>query len=353
VYLISRTGEVSLDSSVAEYAVGVTEAVREQLSGIRMHHLLCHTHGLEEARFNAVPRLESGRIDLAAVLRSACAEARIAPPGSLFSYSDTGYWIAAAIVEEVCGRSFADLLNHRLLQHLGIAAVTGSVCPAQGYGLHLSTGDLAAFLTLHTQPEAFDIPGLERQSLFSMYEMRIGLPGWRPCTEGIAMGWKNLFQGWIGHNGFSDECDVIVRANPQAKRGLIIAVWGDQRHNIIPLAARLYAGLLPEFRSTAKATKSPACDPEQIVGTYGNGSLTFSVTSTERGELKLAARRQGPAAVADVVIECELVKVREGLYRLPTELASRFSFLQFLSPAPELVAAHVWDGRRLWPRLVA
>src|SRR3712207_1662857 len=90
---------------------------------ITLHHLLTHTAGLTEqlgGDYEALSRREMLDGALESELRSA--------PGSEYSYSNLGYSILAAIIEQVSGRSYEEFLAENLFAPAGMTQ-TGYVLP--------------------------------------------------------------------------------------------------------------------------------------------------------------------------------------------------------------------------------
>jgi CubicO group peptidase (beta-lactamase class C family) len=125
----------------ADGRLSVSEPVERYLGafppgkqGITLHQLLIHTSGLVGA--GAELDLSSRQAFVASVKTAP----RAGPAGEDFSYSDAGYTLLAAVVEEVAGQPFEDFLRQRLFVPTGMSA-TGFVWepaaagppPARGY----------------------------------------------------------------------------------------------------------------------------------------------------------------------------------------------------------------------------
>ncbi|MFJ6658417.1 serine hydrolase domain-containing protein [Streptomyces sp. NPDC091377] len=103
--------------------LGDERPVPEDGRGITIEHLLTHTSGLPQALgddYAPLSRTELIRQALSSPLRSA--------PGSEFHYSDTGYGLLAAIIEEASGRSYEEFLARHLFAPAGMRQ-TGYVLP--------------------------------------------------------------------------------------------------------------------------------------------------------------------------------------------------------------------------------
>ena len=97
--------------------------VPDDKRAITVHHLLTHTAGLTEGLggdYEALSREEMLDGALESELRSA--------PGTEYSYSNLGYSILAAIIEQVSGRSYEEFLAENLFAPAGMTQ-TGYVLP--------------------------------------------------------------------------------------------------------------------------------------------------------------------------------------------------------------------------------
>ena len=117
-------GRVSLDQPVAEILPSIGfENPWNATDPVRVRHLLDHTAGLDDARFWQVfslrPTPDSPLEDgIGAPLR-----VRIRP-GSRMSYSNTGYTVAAMLIEAVTSMRYEAWLDQNLLAPLGMARST-------------------------------------------------------------------------------------------------------------------------------------------------------------------------------------------------------------------------------------
>lgn len=109
---LEEQGRLGVDDRISEHLAGVPSGK----TGIKIHHLLTHTSGLtkDHARgdFEQIGREEA--------LRRIFAKPLARAPGSGYEYSDSGYTVAAAIVEEVSGRSFQGYLHSNLFRPAGL-----------------------------------------------------------------------------------------------------------------------------------------------------------------------------------------------------------------------------------------
>lgn len=109
---LEERGELGVRDPISEHLEGVPP----DKAGITLHQLLTHTSGLaknhSESDFEEMGRREA----LARIFAEPLARA----PGSGYEYSDSGYAVVAAIVEEVSGRPFDDFLRENLFEPAGM-----------------------------------------------------------------------------------------------------------------------------------------------------------------------------------------------------------------------------------------
>ncbi|MCU0648713.1 MAG: beta-lactamase family protein [Gemmatimonadaceae bacterium] len=120
-------GRLALDAPITRYLPALPiDNAWDATDPIRVRHLLDHTAGLDDARFWQVFTMR-GDPDLP--LRDALvhAGARVTvrqPPGTRFSYSNTGYLLLAMVVEAVTGERYEQWMDRELLAPLGMTRST-------------------------------------------------------------------------------------------------------------------------------------------------------------------------------------------------------------------------------------
>jgi CubicO group peptidase (beta-lactamase class C family) len=121
VMLLARDGKLSLDDPVRKYI----PELPEYPAPLTVRHMLTHTSGLRDwgsvagiAGWPRTTRVYTHAHVLEIVGRQ---QALNFTPGTRWSYSNTGFNLAAIIVERVSGRSFQAFTHDRLFQPLGMA----------------------------------------------------------------------------------------------------------------------------------------------------------------------------------------------------------------------------------------
>ncbi|RMI40880.1 serine hydrolase domain-containing protein, partial [Streptomyces triticirhizae] len=122
-------GRLSLDDTVERWLPGVVRGNGHDGDRITVRQLLRHTSGVPDA-LPEIPALNSAEGYRAERFRSHTPEELVAlalrqppafPPDGDWSYSNTNYLLAAMIVEEVTGRSWAREVEDRVIRPLGLA----------------------------------------------------------------------------------------------------------------------------------------------------------------------------------------------------------------------------------------
>jgi CubicO group peptidase (beta-lactamase class C family) len=114
----NEEGKLDLDTDVNQYLKDVKiPATFEQ--PITMRHLMTHTPGFEDYVLGLFAHKADELRPLEEVLRTQM-PVRVLPPGVIASYSNHGTGIAGDVVERVTGQSWADYVEQRILEPLGM-----------------------------------------------------------------------------------------------------------------------------------------------------------------------------------------------------------------------------------------
>ena len=139
--LVER-GALSLD----QRARTVLPELPGYAEGVTIRHLLTHSSGLRDYE-DFVPDTQHVQVTDADALRlvSTRADRLFAPPGTVWSYSNTGYALLALIVERAGGMHFADFLRERIFLPLGMTRTVAHVegrdtVPHRAYGHTVDAG---------------------------------------------------------------------------------------------------------------------------------------------------------------------------------------------------------------------
>jgi len=133
--LVDR-GVLSWDASLAQMLPDLVDRMRPEYREVTLIQLLSHhaglPHDVSDTRF--IDSFYADRRPLPeqrlAYIARALEEPPVAPPGTTFNYSNTGFLIAAAIAEHAAGSAYEDLMRRDLFQPLGMTSVGFGRVPA-------------------------------------------------------------------------------------------------------------------------------------------------------------------------------------------------------------------------------
>ena len=124
VLLLARDGKLSLDDKVRKYIAEMPDVAAD----VTIRQMLNHTAGLRDwgglAAIDGWPR--TSRVHTHAHVLDYVSRQRMLnfEPGTRWSYSNTGYNLAAILVSRVSGMSFADFTKARIFQPLGMTSTS-------------------------------------------------------------------------------------------------------------------------------------------------------------------------------------------------------------------------------------
>ena len=147
--------------AVEEGAVGLDDAAGQP--GCTVRHLLCHAGGYD--------------FDTPQVL---------APPGRRRIYSNTGYELLVAHVEERTGMPFGEYLAEAVFQPLGMDA--SELRGSAAHGVHANLEDVATFASELLEPTLLHRTTMAEYRAVQFPDLAGVLPGWGrqdPCEWGL------------------------------------------------------------------------------------------------------------------------------------------------------------------------
>ncbi|MEV6152578.1 serine hydrolase domain-containing protein [Nonomuraea sp. NPDC052129] len=129
---LEAEGRLSLDDTVNTWLPGVLDAGGYDGNKITIRHLLSNTSGLFSTglapevaqRYATRAGFLQHRFDtytLEDMLSLAVSQPPVGAPGERFEYSNGGFHVAGAIIEKITGNSYADEVERRVIQPLGLA----------------------------------------------------------------------------------------------------------------------------------------------------------------------------------------------------------------------------------------
>ena len=240
VQQLVNEGVLDLDRPVRDYMPGFRLSDPAATEVLTARHLLTHTSGIDGNHFTDTGRNDDAIEKFVATLADAD---HLLPPGTLFSYSNSGYVVLGRLVELLRGKPFHDVLRERLATPLGLTTVAtttyeailhrtaighvetdGKLAPTKSWavryfstpsGSHLamSARDLLKFVHLHLTDPA--LAALRNTQLESVPDFGGGVLGW-------GLGWMLYRDGVVGHTGVSRGQKAFLRVVPSA--GVAVAV---------------------------------------------------------------------------------------------------------------------------------
>ncbi|GLY06692.1 serine hydrolase domain-containing protein [Actinoplanes sp. NBRC 101535] len=229
---LAAEGVLDLDRPVRDHLPGFRLSDPAATATLTTRHLLTHTGGVDGNHF-----VDTGRNDdaIARFVDTLATADHLLPPGSLFSYSNSGYVVLGRLVEVLRGAPFHDVLRERLVAPLGLrtAAVDtyeailqraavghvpsgGQVVPVSDWavsyysapsGSHfaISARELLEFVRLHLTDPALAV--LREPQLPAVPNFGLGAVGW-------GLGWMLHGDGVVGHTGVSKGQKAFLRHLP-------------------------------------------------------------------------------------------------------------------------------------------
>lgn len=244
IQLLARDGKLSLDDDIRTYF----PEIPDYGTPITIRHLLHHTSGLRD-QWNLLAlargRFEENRITTADVLDIIPRQKALNfKPGAEYLYSNTGYTLAAVIVQKVSGQSLRAFAQERIFHPLGMTRThfhddytmlvpgrTSAYAPTPGgwrvsipnfdtYGatsLYSTVGDLLAWQA------NFDRPLVGDRALFAEMEAPTRLTSGEMSTYGLGLSVAS-FRGVreVGHSGADAGYRSFTARYPE--HGLAVAV---------------------------------------------------------------------------------------------------------------------------------
>jgi D-alanyl-D-alanine carboxypeptidase len=181
VLTLEAEGRLSIDDPVDKWLPGVLNVNGYDGTKITIRHLLSNTSGLFSTglapeltnRFATRAGFVKHRFDeftIEDLLKLTVSQPPVGEPGERFEYANGGFYVAEALIEKVTGNSYAEEVERRVIQPLGLTNTY--VRPAQDTGypdphpraysnLFYKDGTDAAAVTPENWESMMEEPGLE------------------------------------------------------------------------------------------------------------------------------------------------------------------------------------------------
>ncbi len=271
-----QEGKVSFETTLYELFPEYSDSFTDKAKSITIAHLLSHASGLSTNPAESLVELRDLVGDVTdpveqrkIVLARAVSDELLFEPGSQFSYSNTGYVLAGAVIERIGGHSYESLLATYVFEPLGIVnygfghpALDSTDGIDQPWG-HRPLDDglvpVSPDDSEHVNPRLFDPAGNLHVSLgdWAMYARehlngtngqgvllespafeRLNMP--RNRESGYALGWGVLVENempiMLTHSGSDGNWFADIRIYPSTNKFLLL-VSNDGREDAEAAAA--------------------------------------------------------------------------------------------------------------------
>lgn len=251
---------------VEEGRLELDRPVRRHLPGfpatLTARHLLTHMGGIDSNHF-----FDTGRnVDALEKYTDAIAASEHPnPPGTVFSYSNSGFVVLGRLVEVLSDKPFHDVLRERLVEPPGLRAVATDADEAilhrtavghgedglpvgrwavaygttpSGSHFAMSARELLAFVRLHLDDPKLAV--LRETQVEAVPDLGIGAVGW-------GLGWMLFGDGVVGHTGVSKGQKAFLRVVPAT--GTAVAVLTNSVRSE-ELAHEIFTDVLEDHRTT-------------------------------------------------------------------------------------------------------
>jgi CubicO group peptidase (beta-lactamase class C family) len=323
IVLGADAGRLDLDGRLTEYL----PAARRQPAcfQITLRQLLEHRHGLDDSMLVRAPRESTGSLDAKGLV--AALGRRQFEPGTLYSYSNAGAWLCAALLEAQYGKPYASLLADWAERHgisVGPTGAPHEVCPALG-------GRLSTTLPALLRVARLLSDGLRDRTRTSP------LPGWNPLEQGSNRAFKHYGGSWYGHRSTRVGASAWLRIHPEQRIAIVIDAG---RHSAALVGIRLFANRMPDF-APPPPPRHPAENLAPVCGgRFGTRATRVDVIVIRGAPTRLrwngqsAALRAGPGGI---------------FYTDPPALPT-YPFIQLVRGS-DGSGPYLWNGRSIFARI--
>jgi CubicO group peptidase (beta-lactamase class C family) len=112
-------GKIGLDGNLSDYLTYYRKDIGEKVT---VHHLLTHTSGIPS--YTGLPdffeEISRDPYPVDEFIKTYCSGDLEFEPGSKYVYSNSGYFLLGAIIEEVTGQKYEDVLKANILEPVGM-----------------------------------------------------------------------------------------------------------------------------------------------------------------------------------------------------------------------------------------
>jgi len=249
--LVER-GKLKWSTTIAEALPELKDKMNEQWRDVPIEWLLQNRGGVcgkppDEVWSELWGRTDSSRDSRRWFVEQLLAAPPEAKPGTKFIYSNQGFTIAGAMLEQLTGKAWEDLMRTEIFEPLGMASAgfgppgsadkldqprghnPNAVAPGKGADnpaaigpagtVHCSLGDWAKFISAHLRGENGEDLLLKAETFRKLHQP--------PEHQTYAMGWSREARGWAGgdtlsHNGSNTMWFCVVWIAPAKNCAVLV-----------------------------------------------------------------------------------------------------------------------------------
>jgi len=317
---LAAEGKLRFDDPVGNYIHGLDPAI----AALTANQLLSHTAGLKDEA------IMYGRHDDAALgeeIRAWKSDWLMTKPGVIFSYANPGYWLAGYLAETVAGKPYADVIEERVFEPVGMTwstlrplmAMTRPL--AQGHemvkdklavlrpipdnaanwpagSVFSNLHDLARFVIAMMNDGKLDGKQvLAPQVVTALTTPHASAPGWQtPYGYGLNLQETGGVRVWT-HAGERAGYGSFIAMLPGRQAAVIVLCnrTGENLEKTHLKILEMLGAPPPESHDDMPATVIPPGEFAKYVGTYRNGDNTMQITERDgKLFLDMAELRKGP-----------------------------------------------------------
>src|SRR5579863_3049988 len=320
-------GLLSLDTTVAQALPGLRLGTADLAHQVTVAHLLTHTSGIDGDIFTDTGRGDDCVERYVGLLDRASSAF---PPGSAYSYCNSGWVLLGRIIEVIDGRSWDASLAERLCAPLELPQTVtlpedairhrvavghrrGGV-PVRSWGLPRSVGpaclitaaphDLLTFARFHLDgglaPDGKRL--LSEASVTAMQQPRAAIPDISTPGAAIGLGWRVYRWGGhtiIGHDGDTIGQSAYLRVDPRTRVAMCLLTNSGQSTSLKQAVFAEVFGTLVGVRMPAEPRPTgrgaAGLDLGRHAGRYERTSRRLDVAVRD-GHLHLLLTATGPLA---------------------------------------------------------
>ncbi len=285
ILILKQRGLLDIDRPIAEY---LPDYPRPAADKITIRHLLTHTSGVpnytDRPEVNLRRTLPISATELVDLFKNKPLEFE---PGHGFHYSNSGYIILGAIIEQVSGQSYEAFLHHEIFKPLGMNnsgyGRREAAHPGRADGYTEESGALVDalpidFSVMHTAGALYSTAAdmnLWNRALFSeqILTKESIIEMFSPGPHGYGFGWfvERNWGRWHGfHDGFLDGFNTFV--DRWFEDRLFIVVFANDDIAPVRKIARGLAAIIFGKDYVYPIGKTPVApagfDPQEYEGTY-------------------------------------------------------------------------------------